>query len=185
MESAPAPDEAWFASRWKRLNGPARIGGVDLARGLAVLGMFAAHLLWITEPFDVLEPDTWIAVVSGRSSILFATLAGVSNRIEERPDTTAIHVSGSSTSNGSVIESRCAANMPSTASPRARSTPPRRVGPLSRSQRDASQLTDQAPSCAQCWRRSQTSRAFWAWSRFSASSHTTLCGPSITSASTS
>ncbi|MDR7112558.1 putative membrane protein [Microbacterium trichothecenolyticum] len=70
--------DGWLATRWERLNGPARIGGVDLARGLAVLGMFAAHLLWITEPFDVLEPDTWIAVVSGRSSILFATLAGVS-----------------------------------------------------------------------------------------------------------
>lgn len=75
----PAPRaDGWLATRWERLNGPARIGGVDLARGLAVLGMFAAHLLWITEPFDVLEPDTWIAVVSGRSSILFATLAGVS-----------------------------------------------------------------------------------------------------------
>lgn len=67
-----------FASRWERLNGPARIGGVDLARGLAVLGMFAAHLLWISEPFDWAEPGTWIAVVQGRSSILFATLAGVS-----------------------------------------------------------------------------------------------------------
>src|SRR3970282_1609784 len=28
-------------------------------------------------------------------------------------------------------------------------------------------------------------RAFWVWSRFSASSHTTLCGPSITAAATS
>ena len=36
-----------------------------------------------------------------------------------------------------------------------------------------------------CWRSSQTSRAFWACSRFSASSQTTLCGPSMTSASTS
>lgn len=61
-----------------RLSDPARVGGVDLARGLAVLGMFAAHLLWITDPFDALDPSTWIAVVSGRSSILFATIAGVS-----------------------------------------------------------------------------------------------------------
>ncbi|WP_239453462.1 MULTISPECIES: heparan-alpha-glucosaminide N-acetyltransferase domain-containing protein [Microbacterium] len=68
----------WLATRWERLNGPARIGGVDLARGLAVLGMFAAHLLWIRESFDLADPSTWIAVVSGRSSILFATLAGVS-----------------------------------------------------------------------------------------------------------
>jgi len=71
-------DDGWLATRWRRLNGPGRIGGVDLARGLAVLGMFAAHLLWITEPFEWSDSDTWIAVVSGRSSILFATLAGVS-----------------------------------------------------------------------------------------------------------
>lgn len=70
--------EGWFASRWRRLNPPARIGGIDLARGLAVLGMFAAHLLWITQPFDWADPGTWTAVVDGRSSILFATLAGVS-----------------------------------------------------------------------------------------------------------
>jgi hypothetical protein len=71
-------DDGWLASRWQRLSGPSRITGVDLARGLAVLGMFAAHLLWITEPFDWVDPGSWIAVVQGRSSILFATLAGVS-----------------------------------------------------------------------------------------------------------
>ncbi|WP_137846187.1 heparan-alpha-glucosaminide N-acetyltransferase domain-containing protein [Microbacterium sp. 2FI] len=67
-----------LATRWERLNGPQRIAGVDLARGLAVLGMFAAHLLWIREDFDWSDQATWIAVVDGRSSILFATLAGVS-----------------------------------------------------------------------------------------------------------
>lgn len=71
-------ENGWLASRWNRLSGPGRIGGVDLARGLAVLGMFAAHLLWITGSFDWTRPDSWIAVVEGRSSILFATLAGVS-----------------------------------------------------------------------------------------------------------
>ncbi len=73
-----AADASRLASLLERLNGPARLGGVDLARGLAVLGMFAAHLLWITDPFDWGAPPTWIAVVDGRSSILFATLAGVS-----------------------------------------------------------------------------------------------------------
>ncbi|KQZ82368.1 acyltransferase [Microbacterium sp. Root166] len=68
----------WLASRWTRLNGPQRIAGVDVARGLAVLGMFAAHLLWIDEPFRWQDAGTWVAVVEGRSSILFATLAGVS-----------------------------------------------------------------------------------------------------------
>jgi uncharacterized membrane protein YeiB len=56
--------------------GAGRIGGLDLARGLAVLGMFGAHL----GLGDELTPDpaSWAAVVEGRSSILFATLAGVS-----------------------------------------------------------------------------------------------------------
>jgi uncharacterized membrane protein YeiB len=53
-----------------------RIGGLDVARGLAVLGMFAAHMRLGDEL--TADPSTWAAVVDGRSSILFATLAGVS-----------------------------------------------------------------------------------------------------------
>ncbi|SNS62264.1 Uncharacterized membrane protein YeiB [Geodermatophilus saharensis] len=53
-----------------------RLRGVDLARGIAVLGMFAAHLGDTGELGW--DPATWRAVVDGRSSILFATLAGVS-----------------------------------------------------------------------------------------------------------
>jgi uncharacterized membrane protein YeiB len=56
--------------------GAGRIGGLDLARGLAVLGMFGAHLDIGTELTS--DPSSWAAVVDGRSSILFATLAGVS-----------------------------------------------------------------------------------------------------------
>jgi uncharacterized membrane protein YeiB len=54
-----------------------RIVGVDIARGLAVLGMYGAHV-GFTEPFDFARPGTWLDVVNGRSSILFALLAGVS-----------------------------------------------------------------------------------------------------------
>ena len=50
--------------------GASRLVGVDVARGLAVLGMFAAHL-W---PRDLLDERLF----DGRSAILFATLAGVS-----------------------------------------------------------------------------------------------------------
>ena len=67
----------WFASRSDRLNGPARLPGVDLARGLAVIGMLAAHLITI-DPLVWTDPATWAGIVQGRSSILFATLAGVS-----------------------------------------------------------------------------------------------------------
>jgi uncharacterized protein len=39
--------------------------------------MYAAHVA-VTEPFDWAQPGTWLDVVNGRSSILFALLAGVS-----------------------------------------------------------------------------------------------------------
>lgn len=49
---------------------PLRIVGIDVARGLAVLGMFVAHTLPRVNDDEL--------IVDGRSSILFATLAGVS-----------------------------------------------------------------------------------------------------------
>jgi uncharacterized membrane protein YeiB len=55
---------------------PGRIAGLDVARGLAVLGMFGAHL-GATGDLGW-SPSTWSSVVDGRSSVLFATLAGVS-----------------------------------------------------------------------------------------------------------
>ena len=76
--SKGASPAGWFAARWARLNGTDRIAGVDLARGLAVVGMFAAHLLTTAERWIWADPSTWSAIVDGRSSILFATLAGVS-----------------------------------------------------------------------------------------------------------
>lgn len=54
-----------------------RIDGLDLARGLAILGMFVAHLLVPEEPVWS-EPSSWIGLVNGRSAALFAILAGVS-----------------------------------------------------------------------------------------------------------
>jgi uncharacterized membrane protein YeiB len=63
---------------WRSWNGPARLHGVDLARAIAVLGMLAAHLLTIEEGIVLSDPSTWIDLVNGRSSILFAVLAGVS-----------------------------------------------------------------------------------------------------------
>lgn len=57
---------------------PVRLSGLDAARGLAVLGMFAAHLGGPAPSFDWSTPASWPAVVDGRSSILFALCAGVS-----------------------------------------------------------------------------------------------------------
>ncbi|WP_309712099.1 DUF418 domain-containing protein [Pseudolysinimonas sp.] len=53
---------------WRATVVPPRLFGVDTARGVALLGMFAAHTL-----FDGQE-----RLFDGRSAILFATVAGVS-----------------------------------------------------------------------------------------------------------
>lgn len=53
-----------------------RIAGLDIARGLAVIGMFAAHLL--TRRDLGWDPESWRFIAFGRSSILFAVLAGIS-----------------------------------------------------------------------------------------------------------
>lgn len=50
-----------------------RLDGIDLARALAVLGMFVAHT------FAHSHPDTaWLQIFDGRASVLFALLAGMS-----------------------------------------------------------------------------------------------------------
>lgn len=54
---------------------PSRIAGVDVARGIALLGMAAVHVL----PLEDADGDpTWVEHVAiGRSAALFAVLAGV------------------------------------------------------------------------------------------------------------
>jgi hypothetical protein len=51
--------------------------GVDVARGLAMIGMIGAHVA-VTEAFDWARIETWTDLVHGRSSILFAIVAGIS-----------------------------------------------------------------------------------------------------------
>ncbi|KZX21075.1 uncharacterized protein DUF418 [Rathayibacter tanaceti] len=51
--------------------------GVDVARGIAVIGMIGAHV-GVTQTFDWARIETWTDVVNGRSALLFALLAGVS-----------------------------------------------------------------------------------------------------------
>lgn len=53
-----------------------RIIGVDVARGLAVLGMMTAHVGVIGPEFWT--PSGWLTVTNGRSAATFAVLAGVS-----------------------------------------------------------------------------------------------------------
>jgi uncharacterized membrane protein YeiB len=56
--------------------GVERVVGVDAARGVAVLGMFAAHVGYADETFW--SPTGWLLLAQGRSAGTFAVLAGVS-----------------------------------------------------------------------------------------------------------
>ena len=62
---------------WMTANRSVRIPGVDIARALAVLGMFAAHILDLGD-LRWTQPETWGSVVNGHSAVTFAVLAGVS-----------------------------------------------------------------------------------------------------------
>lgn len=62
-----------------------RLVGVDLARLVALLGMFAAHLVDENGPGPG-GVDGLFQVVAGRSSALFAVLAGVSLALASPPD---------------------------------------------------------------------------------------------------
>ncbi|MGO0575084.1 heparan-alpha-glucosaminide N-acetyltransferase domain-containing protein [Ornithinimicrobium panacihumi] len=57
--------------------GGRRVVGIDLARMLALLGMYAAHLTTSRQPDAPGGVDPLFQVVAGRSSALFAVLAGV------------------------------------------------------------------------------------------------------------
>ncbi|MEE2521822.1 heparan-alpha-glucosaminide N-acetyltransferase domain-containing protein [Pseudarthrobacter sp. J75] len=72
MARSPSP----AAGGHSTLSG-ARLTGVDAARGLALLGMMATHLMPTFESDANLTP-TWVGLAfSGRASALFAVLAGV------------------------------------------------------------------------------------------------------------
>ena len=72
---APRP---WIVRRLLDLVGDGgRIVGLDIARGLAVLGMFAVHTGVVAGTFAWLEPGTWSELAWGNASATFAVLAGV------------------------------------------------------------------------------------------------------------
>ena len=81
--AAPAPVAAspvkgvWRRGLARLSGGPGRILGLDVARGLAILGMFVAHL-YAEPPSGGPGAIPWSWMLDGRSSILFATLAGIS-----------------------------------------------------------------------------------------------------------
>lgn len=72
--SAPPPAAGYYGAMITAARYAGRIAALDIARGLAILGMFVAHV----GPDRGGLPGWLMAVADGRSSILFATLAGVS-----------------------------------------------------------------------------------------------------------
>lgn len=75
------------------LSRPPRVAGLDVARGLALVGMFAAHVGDAGNCGFESEGWAWLIVADGRSSALFAVLAGVSISLMQsrrtRPDAVA------------------------------------------------------------------------------------------------
>ncbi len=65
-----------------------RLVGIDLARGLALLGMMLAHLGPPWSGYDA--PPASVLVAEGRAAVLFAVLAGLSVGLMERLDATGV-----------------------------------------------------------------------------------------------
>lgn len=64
--------------RWHDLTGSGgRVIGLDIARGIAVLGMFAVHTGAMAWEFHWLDPASWSELAWGNASATFAVLAGV------------------------------------------------------------------------------------------------------------
>lgn len=74
---APARTRTSFFEKWASFGRAPRLSGIDVARGLAIFGMIGVHV-GVAATFDPADPLTWTTLVSGRSSILFAVVAGVS-----------------------------------------------------------------------------------------------------------
>lgn len=77
LSSTPSRPRRGIGERWSRIVRPPRVAGLDVARALAVVGMIAAHV-GNAPQLVVGDPGTWAGVVHGRSSLLFALVAGVS-----------------------------------------------------------------------------------------------------------
>lgn len=72
-EPTPSPQQP-------NLSKPARIDGIDIARAVALIGMFTVHVSVVGSSGETLggAAGWWLTAPSGRASVLFMLLAGVS-----------------------------------------------------------------------------------------------------------
>ncbi len=73
----PSGPRSGRAPEGRRVARAGRVSGLDVSRALAVFGMLGAHFGGVSADV-VASPSSWLGVVHGRSSVLFAVLAGVS-----------------------------------------------------------------------------------------------------------
>jgi uncharacterized membrane protein YeiB len=77
VTAAPPGPVARRAPEGRRITRAGRVTGLDVARALAVFGMVGAHFGGVPADVDA-SPSSWLGIVHGRPSILFAVLAGAS-----------------------------------------------------------------------------------------------------------
>lgn len=77
LTAVPATRRRRLRERWDGFGRAPRLMGVDVARALAVFGMIGAHAGIASAWGEAGGPDP-LALVNGRSSILFAVVAGIS-----------------------------------------------------------------------------------------------------------
>lgn len=63
---------------WRSFGRPPRVMGLDVARALAIIGMMGAHVAGIDATFALFDPSSWVGLIHGYPSLLFALLAGFS-----------------------------------------------------------------------------------------------------------
>ncbi|MGV0439723.1 heparan-alpha-glucosaminide N-acetyltransferase domain-containing protein [Corynebacterium mastitidis] len=68
----------------KSLDRYPRLLGLDMARGIAIIGMVMAHTLEVPEKISLTDIHSWEAISVGRPAIMFALISGISVSIATR-----------------------------------------------------------------------------------------------------
>lgn len=84
LSSAADPTTRRSRRPWKWNAPSTRLTGLDIARAVAVIGMFMQHFFTPpggVQPLSLFAPASWWALVNNNSTVLFALLAGISKAL--------------------------------------------------------------------------------------------------------